>query len=129
MHDVLMAAFNLIEPMPTSTATYDVEDDSEITADVLIGNKQPGGSTISLGTTPLLTGDETMENVEIGAGSAIRGKKMVVVSEVEDKNPATDMTSVTVTVKGGQVPKQVIQQQSAANKNDILTYVTVITFT
>jgi hypothetical protein len=124
-----LSPFTLREPMPTSTATYDVEDDSQITADVLIGNKQPGGSTISLGTTSLPPGGTSMRDVPIGVGSAIRGKKMVVVSEVEDKNPATDMTSVTVIVKGGEAPKEVTQEQPAAKKNDIVTYVTVIAFT
>jgi hypothetical protein len=115
--------------MPTSIATYPVEDNKQVTIDVLIGDQQPGGSTISLGTTEIISGNDQLSDVSIGLGSAVRGQKIIVVSEVENKNPATNNTSVAVTVKGGADSKELVQTQAAVNKGDIITYVTIVALT
>src|SRR5438045_9778936 len=115
--------------MPTSSATYAVADSDQITVDVLIGDEQPGGSTVSLGTTEIGSGGDTLTGVRIGRGSDIRGSKIIVVSEVENKNSATDRTSVDVTVNGGAASKEISQQQTAANKGAVVPYVTVVTVT
>lgn len=112
--------------MPTSIATYAVEDNKQVTIDVLIGDQQPGGSTISLGTTEVASGNDDLKNVPIGVGSAVRGQKVIVVSEVENKNPATNNTSVAVTLKGGADPKEILQRQAAVNKGDVIAYVTIV---
>lgn len=115
--------------MPTTIATYAVEDNNQITFDVLIGDGQPGGSTISLGTREIASGTDELTNVPIGLGSAVRGEKVIVVSEVENKNPATNNTSVAVTLKGGANPKEVVQRQAAVNKGDVIAYVTIVSLT
>ena len=115
--------------MPTTTATYTVADTDEITADVLIGDGQPGGSTVSLGTTQLKKGGDTLTAVDVGTGRSIRGKKLIITSVVENKNPATNNTSTQVTIKGSTAPKEMEQKQAATSKGDIISYVTVVTFT
>ena len=114
--------------MPTATATYAVSDNDQVVVDVLVGDAQPGGSTVFLGTVQLITGGVTLTNVPIGKGSDIRGKKLVVATEVTDKSPDTDRTSTQITVKGGAAPKTIGQAQVAAKKGEIVSYVTVISF-
>ena len=115
--------------MPTSIATYAVEDNNQITIDVRIGDQQPGGSTVSLGTAEIASGNDDLTNVPIGLGSAVRGQKVIVVSEVENKNPATNNTRVALTLKGGADPKELVQRQAAVNKGDLIAYVTIVSLT
>ena len=114
--------------MPTATATYAVNDNDQVVIDVLVGDAQPGGSTVLLGTTQLAMGGDALTNVPIGKGSDIRGKKLVVATEVTDKSPDTDRTSTQITVKGGAAPKNISQSQLASKKGEIVSYVTVISF-
>jgi hypothetical protein len=114
--------------MPTTTATYAVVDTDQILVDVVVGDGQPGGSTVYLGQVQKGQGGDALRDVDVGSGSDVVGKKLIVTSEVTDRSPDTDNTSVQVAVRGGSIPKTITQSQ-VATKNDIVSYVTVVSFT
>lgn len=114
--------------MPTQTTTYSVGDQDRIQVDVLIGDGQPGGSTVTLGTTQLASGGGELSNVAVGVGKDIRGKKLIVVSVAQNENPATNNTSQQVVMHGSAGPKPITQTQVAGAKHEKVTFVAVVTF-
>lgn len=114
--------------MPVTTGSYEVRANPEVTLEVTIGDAQPGGSAVFLGTELVAEGNEHIPAFSIGKGRQIKGLRVVVSSVVSNENPATNNTSMTVELAGGAAPKKILAMQEASRKGERISYITVISF-
>lgn len=113
--------------MPTVTAKYPVKESERIMLDVIIGDGQAGGSAAFIGPEEKAAGPR-IEGVNLGEGSDLRGKVLVVSSTVVDIRPEHDRTSVTVTLRGGYPDEFPIVQTATTTPSGAANYLTVVTF-
>jgi hypothetical protein len=83
--------------MKTHFIDYPVKD-SDVSLRVTIGEAQAGATSVFLGRDQMAGGPQAWA---LGAGTALRGKILVVSTVVVDVRPETDRTSVTLQLKNG----------------------------
>jgi hypothetical protein len=87
-----MARFvDLISDYPVSTG--------EVRLKIVIGDAQIGSSVVKLGRKVIARGD--IDNLLVGNGPELPGRKLNIKTMVNDVNPQTDRTDVLYIVKGG----------------------------
>lgn len=89
-------AIKKIKKGPTSI-TVQATDDIVLT--VTIGNAQAGGNVVDLDGQRL--GKGRIENLHLGKGADIRGKNLVITTNVLDINPSSNRISITHFFLGG----------------------------
>lgn len=90
-------------PDPIATVRMSVTfaaSDGPVHATVLVGEGQRGRWDMSLGAEPVADGREP-ERVGLGAADDLAGRSLAVDALVTDTNPATNRTSLRLTLEGG----------------------------
>src|SRR5690349_18524215 len=114
--------------MPTLVVQYPVQNGQPVLVDVLIGDLQPGGSSIFIGTNNPCTQNGDIIDFNVGTGDALRGKAMVVSTVVLDRNPLTNFTSTVVSLDGGTHTHLDIPQSDNPPENGASSFITVVNF-
>jgi hypothetical protein len=114
--------------MPTVVAQYPVQDGQPVLVDVLIGDQQPGGTNVFLGSDNLKTVEGDLVDFLVGQGEALRGKALVISSVVVDRNPMTDFVSTVVSLDGGSHPHVDIPQSENVGPSGVANFLTVVNF-
>jgi hypothetical protein len=110
----------------TKVFSYAVDDDSDVTARVTIGNGQAGGWAIILSGKVKKKGSKP-EDVKIGKGSKLRGKHMTVSTAVIDIRTQTNRLSVTTQLRGG--PKNLqCKHSKTGRQGETASYTTIVFF-
>jgi hypothetical protein len=86
----------------TLTGSYRVAE-GDVRLLITIGNEQLGWSTVMLG--PRLVAEGRHIDADLGPGLELRGRVLLVTTEVREVQPGTDQVSVTWILKGGREPK------------------------
>jgi len=107
--------------------TYAVTDGANVTAHVIIGDGQPGGTSAALEGIELDHGNEDLR-VVVGSGQTIRNRTLTVAGVTQDTIPETDNTSFTLELTGGTDGPQRFGKQFVAEKGQQVTYGASITF-
>jgi hypothetical protein len=110
----------------TKVFSYHVDDDSNVTAKVTIGNGQAGGWAIILGGKVKKKGSKPVD-VPIGKGSTLRGKHMTVSSAVIDVRTQTDRLSVTTRIRGG-TKSMTCKHSKTGRQGETASYTTIVFF-
>ena len=114
--------------MPTVVAKYPVQNGQPVLLDVLIGDLQPGGSSVFVGEHNVITQEGDIVDHMLGNGEDLRGKALVVSTVVLDRNPSTDLTSTVVLLDGGTHPHTDIPQSDNPGPNGTSSFLTVVRF-
>jgi len=112
--------------MPTTVDTFPVADGDTIRLQVNIGDAQEGGSAAVIAGKLVGKGDPI--DTTIGADLARRGEVLVVSSNVKDRRPETNWTSVTLVLASGQRSRRYAQEE-IAEPGGVVNYVFAITLT
>lgn len=116
--------------MPSRFEKYTVRDDRTVVLDVLIGEAQPGGTTVFLGTDQIAHtepgGKMSVEGLDVGKGVILRGKLLVISTDVLDLRE-TDKASVTVVLREDPVETEVTQRKEGTPFKTV-NFLTVIEF-
>ncbi len=99
---------------------YQVTDGQDVVLDVVVGMGMPSGASVTLNGEPLAHAPQ-IAGLEIGEGSTLHGKTLVVVATVRDDNPNTDNTAATLYLRGGTVPKE-LPASAVADPNQLVVY-------
>jgi hypothetical protein len=70
------------------TSSYAVQDESDVTLTVIVGDGQFGTSLVNVGTIAFPAGDVT--NLSLGKGKDVRNKTLSIKSVVTDTNDKTN---------------------------------------
>jgi hypothetical protein len=90
-------------PMPsTLTGAYRVAD-GDVRLRIVVGNGQFGWSTVLLGSQRIAEGRHV--DALLGSGPELRGRVLLVTTDVRDVQPGTDHVSVAYRFTGGRQPK------------------------
>ena len=114
--------------MPTIVTRYQVNDGQPLLLDVLIGDLQPGGTTVFVGQQRVVTGEGDLVDVGLGPGERLRGQAMVISTVVVDRNPLTDFTSTVVSLDGGNHMHVDIPQSESVPTGGAASFLTVVHF-
>jgi hypothetical protein len=114
--------------MPSTSVPYPVDDASEVSVDVLIGDGQIGGSSIFVGQQHVATGDQAMRGIRLGRGAELRGQVAVVSTTVVDVRPEHDRVSTLVELHGGFPDPMPVVQAATAKPSNTVNFLTVIRF-
>jgi|GEM_PF-4889047 len=117
--------------MPSRFEKYTVTDDSSIVLDVLIGEAQPGGTTVFLGTNEIAHTEPgksgmNVKGLDLGKGANLRGKLLAISTDVLDLRE-TDKASVTIVLHDGPVETNVTQSKDGSPFTSV-NFLTVIEF-
>lgn len=93
---------------------------------VVIGDGQIGSSVIRLENQLLRMGD--INDLEIGNGNDLIGKKLTVKSIVADVNDQTNYTSITYKLSGGKEEGNFKLEENVTNDGDSIIYRAEINF-
>jgi len=77
---------------------------NDIFLTIVIGNANPGSSTVRLGDDVIKDG--IVENFNIGNGSSLKGKKLIILTTVQDFLINSNLTSVTFVLDDGVTTKK-----------------------
>lgn len=124
--------------MPTSFHEYRVATDSEVELDVVIGDGQPGGSTVYIGekllkhtspTDPNEVVDEeiNIRDLAVGRGAEILDRSLVISTDVLDLRDK-DQAVVTVTLRGGSPSEETITHRKKDDPFDVVNFITIVHF-
>jgi hypothetical protein len=87
------------DPRVSDLQFYPVVPGRPVHLSVVVGNAQSGGTSASFRGTVVRVPEE---GISVGAaGDDLRGAVLHCVTTVRDINPASDMTMVTYTLRGG----------------------------
>jgi hypothetical protein len=114
--------------MPTLVIQYPVQNGQPVLVDVLIGDLQPGGTTIFLDADEKHSQDGDIMDFAIGSGQELRGRTMVVSTVVLDRNPITDFTSTVVSLDGGSHPHVDVPQSDNPGNGGTSGFITIVNF-
>ncbi|MGH7469225.1 MAG: hypothetical protein ACRENP_14815 [Longimicrobiales bacterium] len=114
--------------MPTVAIQYRVQDGQPVLLDVLIGDSQPGGSSLFLGEAMRLQQDGDIVDHALGTGEQLRGKALVVSTVVFDRNANTDFGSTVVILDGGTHPHVDVPQSENMGPGGSASFITVVRF-
>jgi hypothetical protein len=113
--------------MPTVLTEYRVEDGQPVLVDVLIGDFQPGGTSIFIAGNNVLNQDGDIVDFAAGDGQSLRGKQMVINTIVFERSAVTDFTSTVVSLDGG-THTHVDIPQSENPPEGVSNFLTVVRF-
>jgi hypothetical protein len=119
--------------MPTITGTYKVVDDRDVSLDIIVGDGQKGGSSVSLikagsaNPSKDIASGANIAKRNLGSGKQLRGAVLVVSTLVQDIRPETDWTSVTVGLSNGEADHSWPAAEKA-KPGGTVSYIFVITF-
>src|SRR5215510_3878546 len=80
---------------------YKVNDDSQVTVHVVIGDAQGGGWVIAWDSAQVIRKGSAAEVVTVGQGKDIRAKTLQIVATAIDIRQETNRLSSTITISGG----------------------------
>ncbi|MEZ5016123.1 MAG: hypothetical protein R2800_03670 [Flavipsychrobacter sp.] len=111
------------EEKDTVIITVDTEEDLHIT--ITIGNAQIGAGVVFFESNQIAKGD--IQNLYLGKGKSLHGKKCKVVTNVLDANPATNAVVIVHDFDNG-VPSSHTYKGKLDNEGDIYSLVTTYKF-
>ncbi|HSL70514.1 MAG TPA: hypothetical protein VK864_09745 [Longimicrobiales bacterium] len=114
--------------MPTIVTEYPVKDGEPVQLDVLIGDLQPGGTSVFVDENNLGRHDNDIADLPLGTGDQLRGKALRVSTVVKDKNPNTNFVSTVVILDGGSHPHLEIPQSENVVPGGTANFLTVVRF-
>lgn len=87
----------------TATRLYKIGAKAPIFLTVTIGDNQVGGTTVVFDGNSIGPVNGEITNLQIGnAGDNLQYKLLICTTDIKDINPATNKTSVTYTLSGGE---------------------------
>ena len=125
----------LLSLVPAETTTLDtvyIVDDSNtpITLEVNVGAEgQTSDMTIMLGSTIIVqnqAGD--FSQTPVGTNSQLNGKKLSIVANIADTSKETNLTSLTIHLKGGVSPNDFPLNKTVDAEGDSEDYICLIEF-
>ena len=93
---------------------------------VIIGDAQIGASIVKLESAEIAKGE--IDNVPVGKGPAIEGKRLFIKTVVTDVNDATNSTSVTYRLTGGTGDWDYTVTENVDQNGDSIVYRAKFTF-
>lgn len=99
---------------------------ADVVLSLSIGEGQIGTSDVSLGGNPLLRATGSIGHLRIGSGPAVKGKKLLVKSVVNDVSSMTNKMSVTYRLTGGKGTKVLTTKGSVNKAGAMLVFETTI---
>lgn len=113
----------------TATRLYKVGTNAPVFLTVTIGDSQVGGTTVIFDGQSLGPDDGEINNLPIGkAGDNIQFKLLVCTTNVKDINPASNKTSVTYTLTGGEEPQDFPFEIDASQNGGYAMYAVTFAF-
>lgn len=88
--------------------------------DITIGEAQIGASAVFLDELMIATGK--VDDLKIGPGSILKGRRLSIRSIVSDVNPNTNRTAVTYDLSGGEEPLSVTLTADSGGDNKSVVY-------
>lgn len=117
--------------MSTSlTKLYKVNNDNQaIRLSVTIGDGQIGVTSVNLGSEQMVVNHKnSLLDKEIGNGLNLKGKVLFCTTTVTDVQQATNKTSVTYELKGGQIPFSQTLSETVTSDGDVVFYTATFYF-
>lgn len=116
--------------MPTiSEKVRVVASETPVSLTIEIGSGQIGGYSVMLDSEELTpkSKDETRAEYSLGTGEHVQFRVLIGVIKVQDVNPATDQTTVTVTVTQGNA-QRIFRDSEKAKPGGKVNYGLAISF-
>ncbi|MDO3627580.1 hypothetical protein [Mucilaginibacter sp. BT774] len=104
-----------------------VSDEDEVKLTVVIGNAQNGGSIVRFDGNPKIIAKGQVEGLALGQGGQLKGKKLLVTTNVLDHNPATMRITIKHQFENGTPPETRLSDK-VDNPGDIFSWVTTYNF-
>src|SRR5687768_2582039 len=114
--------------MPSVIVQYAVQDGQPLLLDVLIGDAQPGGSSVFLDEVMIHQQEGDIIDKGLGTGDKLRNKTLVVSTVVFDRNASTDWGSTVVILDGGTHNHVDIPQSENMGSGGSASFITVVQF-
>ena len=105
---------------------YKADNDNKINISIIIGDAQIGSSIIYLENQEIGKGD--IHNLEIGIGSQLIGKKLIIKSVVTDVNDMSNYTSITYMISGGLFDQTFTSKAVVDENGDSVIYRAIFSF-
>lgn len=99
---------------------YNVKEQELTSLNIIIGDAQIGASIVYLDDEEM--GRGIIQVLEIGIGSAIKGKKIKIKSVVSDVNDMTNQTSITYQLTGGILDQSFTSKSTVEENGDSVIY-------
>lgn len=112
----------------TASEIYRVKDGFHLALDIVVGEGQPGGSSVIWLTEILDFPPKSWPYVLATDGGTVRTKTLHCTTRVRDVNPNSNRTSVTYKLSGGEKDQDFSFWVSVPKENDYATYVIDFTF-
>jgi len=107
----------------TLTKAYQLKKDgTPLTFTVTIGDAQKGVTSVTLGTSSLVSNQEGDVSLNIGADNNVAGQTLYCSTTVADIRSETKQTDVTYQLTGGVSDFQQTLNESVANLGDVVFY-------
>ena len=104
-----------------------VSDTDEVKLTVIVGNAQREGSIVRFDDDPKIIAKGDVDRLALGQGVNLKGKKLLVTTNVLDRNPASLRIAITHQFENG-APPQTRLSDKVDNPGDIFSWVTTYNF-
>jgi hypothetical protein len=104
-----------------------VSDTELVKLSVTIGNAQIGGSIVQFDGDPKVLAKGDVDGLSLGQGIELRGKKLLVTTNVLDSNTSTMRIAVKHQFENGR-PAEARLSDKVDNSGDIFSWVTTYNF-
>jgi hypothetical protein len=113
----------------STTATYRVDDSSEVTLQITIGEAQGGGWVVAWDADTIVAKGSGTDPVRVGAGRDVKGRVLQVVVTAVDIRPETNRLSRTLALGGGvDGARQLVDRWDDGSDGDAAVFTTMIGF-
>lgn len=107
----------------TATKLYKVKPGSPVSLTVIIGEGNVGGTTVVWNDKSIVQNSDQITDMAIGAqGDNLQGKLLFCTTNVQDINPASNKTSVTYILSGGEEQQEFPFQIDVAGNGGFAIY-------
>jgi hypothetical protein len=104
----------------TLEASVHFKQEGDVTLTVVIGEAQIGGGVIKIDDKQV--GVAPIENLPLGSGSELKGKKLLIKTIVSDENPQTNKTSVTYLFDQTGEKQSFVSSAEVEHDKDVIGY-------